>query len=571
VPAVAVVAFGAATVGLFVISRGKWSDAIIDSGREWIVPDALARGELLYRDVVYWFGPFTPYFHAAFFALFGSSFRTLAVAGVVGSIGVLAALFYALRAVTGRREAVLWTALAVPALVFMPNAGGSILGMGYRIWHAAAFALAAMAVLIAPAHVRRPWAPAFAGALAALAGLCRTEWGLVTLVGAGLAILHSETDRRKVWPKELRLFGAFLVVFGGVFVFFGISAGWDSFLRDAPVLLLNFPAETRSHVVLGGFSAWREGIWTLLYSTAMWLGVFFLVEIVALSRADPLRARRRLGPLAVLLLLFGVAAWRGGGLSGGLIWSAAPFVCATACVVGLRSGRQPVPPVLIGFGTTGLLLSHRRPFFIEDAPYVGPPLLFAFVCAAALCSIAVGREPAPNREKLGAGVAVLLVLLTGVAFASRLLEYGNDERVPIVGTGGFLSARAEIARDVEELGAAIRSNSRPTDGLVVFPEGEILNFLSGRKNPVRHKLYLPGYVNDRNEGEILRELQMGSPAAVVIWRRALGEYGAGFFGEDYGREIWRWIGENYHRRSFRVTAPAQPSQFEYYLRRASAR
>jgi hypothetical protein len=172
---------------------------------------------------------------------------------------------------------------------------------------------------------------------------------------------------------------------------------------------------------------------------------------------------------------------------------------------------------------------------------------------------------------LGAGVAVLLVFLTGVAFASRLLEYGNDERVPIVGTGGFLSARAEIARDVEELGAAIRSNSRPTDGLVVFPEGEILNFLSGRKNPVRHKLYLPGYVNGRNEGEILRELQMAAPAAVVIWRRALGEYGAGFFGEDYGREIWRWIGENYHRRSFRVTAPAQPSQFEYYLRRASAR
>src|SRR5207249_10307282 len=64
----------APTILLFLVSRGKWSDAIIDSGREWIVPDALARGDLLYRDVVYWFGPFTPYFHAAFFALFGSSF-----------------------------------------------------------------------------------------------------------------------------------------------------------------------------------------------------------------------------------------------------------------------------------------------------------------------------------------------------------------------------------------------------------------------------------------------------------------------------------------------------------------
>ncbi|HZI67356.1 MAG TPA: hypothetical protein VFF17_12395, partial [Thermoanaerobaculia bacterium] len=120
-------AFAAATVGLFLVSRGKWSDALVDSGREWIVPDALARGDLLYRDVVYWFGPFTPYFHAAFFEVLGSSFRTLVVAGIAGSIGVLAALHFALRAVTGKREALAWTALAVPVLVFMPNAGGSIL------------------------------------------------------------------------------------------------------------------------------------------------------------------------------------------------------------------------------------------------------------------------------------------------------------------------------------------------------------------------------------------------------------------------------------------------------------
>ena len=73
----------AATAALFVVSRGRWSDALIDSGREWIVPDALARGELLYRDVVYWFGPFTPYFQAAFLRAFGSGFTALVAAGAV--------------------------------------------------------------------------------------------------------------------------------------------------------------------------------------------------------------------------------------------------------------------------------------------------------------------------------------------------------------------------------------------------------------------------------------------------------------------------------------------------------
>jgi hypothetical protein len=54
---------------------------------------------------------------------------------------------------------------------------------------------------------------------------------------------------------------------------------------------------------------------------------------------------------------------------------------------------------------------------------------------------------------------------------------------------------------------------------------------------------------------------------VVVWRRALGEYGAGSFGDDYGREIRRWIGRNYERKPFRANATAGSLLFEYYARR----
>ena len=183
-PVAAGIALAGASVALFFISRGKWSDAIIDSGREWIVPDALAQGDLLYRDVVYWFGPLTPYFHALFFALFGSGFPTLVAAGIVGSIGVLAALHFALRAVTGRRRHSSGPRSRFPALVFMPNAGGSILGMGYRIWHAAGFALAAIS-LASRGNERRPiLRAALVGLLGGLAGLCRTEWGAVAVLAS---------------------------------------------------------------------------------------------------------------------------------------------------------------------------------------------------------------------------------------------------------------------------------------------------------------------------------------------------------------------------------------------------
>ncbi len=147
--------------------------------------DSLARGQLLYRDVVYWFGPFTPYFQSIFLRVFGSSFVSLVISGIVGSLGTLAALYWALRRVSGRREAFLWTALAIPVLIFMPNSGGAILGMGYRSWHPASFSL--LAVACASRIDRRSAVPraVLVGTLCAFAGLSRTEWGLMALAGVG--------------------------------------------------------------------------------------------------------------------------------------------------------------------------------------------------------------------------------------------------------------------------------------------------------------------------------------------------------------------------------------------------
>ncbi len=109
-----------------------------------------------------------------------------------------------------------------------------------------------------------------------------------------------------------------------------------------------------------------------------------------------------------------------------------------------------------------------------------------------------------------------------------------------------------MARQIEGLAAAIRRETTEGGSLVVFPEGEILNFLSGRVNPVQHKLYIPGYLTDANEGSVLAELEKRPPTAVVLWRRLTTEYSRGSFGEDYGRRIAEWIASNYEARLYGV-------------------
>jgi hypothetical protein len=546
----AAAAVAAATVGLFIVSRGKWSDALIDSGREWIVPDALARGELLYRDVVYWFGPFTPYFQAAFLRVFGSGFPALVVAGAVSAAGVLAALYLVLRRVAGRRAASVWTALAIPALVFMPNAGGALLGMGYRIWHAAGFALAAVALASGAPRSRRDLWMIAAGACAGLAGLCRTEWGLVAMGAAGLACLVRSRRREAGLRDAVGVAIGAVAVFAGGLGLFVWKAGRAAVVTDGHVLLTGLPPETRHFLVaFSGLPDWRSGSLELLYSAAMWSGVVLVAGLLATPRGAG-----RAGFIKMLTaagaVLVGTALL--GGAGGAVLFSAAPLVCFAGLVAGLWRRRGGPAAVLVACGSLGLLLSYRRPFHIGDSAYVGPPLLFAFVCAAGLLRMASASPRAAVRRRLGAAFGWTVAAFVVLGFAGRAWQYHAIESIPLEGTGGMLSGRPELAREIEELGRTVRDRTGDADGLVVFPEGEVLNLVSGRHNPIRHKLFLPGYLTAGNETAVLEELVRARPAAIVLWRRPVSEYDRGLFGEDYGQSLRKWIDENYRIEPFRA-------------------
>ena len=91
----------------------------------------------------------------------------------------------------------------------------------------------------------------------------------------------------------------------------------------------------------------------------------------------------------------------------------------------------------------------------------------------------------------------------------------------------------------------------------------MLNFLSGRPNPLRQKLYIPGYLTADNELALLDDLNRNRPRAIVIWNRPTGEYGRGSFGVDYAMRINRWIRENY----LRDAPPRRGATYVLYLRR----
>jgi hypothetical protein len=247
------------------------------------------------------------------------------------------------------------------------------------------------------------------------------------------------------------------------------------------------------------------------------------------------------------------------------MFSAAPLVSFAALFSGLRRSGRPASAALAAFGFLGLVLSYRRPFHIGDSAYVGPPLLFAFVAAAGLLRVRMERlGEAAVRRRFEKVTAAVLALLVAAAFAGRAAQYADWEGAAIDGTGGWLSARREVAEEIASLARTIREETLDGATLVVFPEGEILNYLSGRRNPIRHKLYIPGYLAAGNEAKVLAELNRAGPDAVVIWRRPTSEYGPSLFALDYGRSIGEWIDRNYSMAPFQPPG-APPRAYARFL------
>src|SRR4030042_3481929 len=61
----------------------KWPDILIDFGRELYIPWQLASGKVLYKDIAFFNGPFSQYFNALIFYLFGTSFINLVFSNLV--------------------------------------------------------------------------------------------------------------------------------------------------------------------------------------------------------------------------------------------------------------------------------------------------------------------------------------------------------------------------------------------------------------------------------------------------------------------------------------------------------
>src|SRR2546426_1592868 len=97
-----------AIIVLFIImlaaSWQRWTQPLIDHGREMNLPARILAGERVYSDVQVLYGPFAPHFNALLYRVFGIHLTVLKAAGAACAILILLMVYRLARALMSEWE-----------------------------------------------------------------------------------------------------------------------------------------------------------------------------------------------------------------------------------------------------------------------------------------------------------------------------------------------------------------------------------------------------------------------------------------------------------------------------------
>lgn len=548
----------------------RWGNPLIDAGRELNVPLRLARGDMLYSQVRYIYGPLSPYVNAALFRIFHPSLWVIWTRGIVTTIFVLAIVYWLARQITGRRPATL-ACLAVTWLCALKPEGNYVLPYAYSGLDGCLFGLGTLALCIVGLRKRSSSAGAsfaLAGVAASLAFLAKTEMGFAAIaIGVMAVVLAGFPDWRRLIAQMLAFLVPALGITAVVMEWFAIRVGWTTLTTDSYFFFGHVPWQLiHFNQVRFGFDHPWHSLGLMILSVLRLAAIAGLLAAICLlwsqrtrdaSRSgSPTRSSRQL--YALLLLSLAAIGITSPALSDLGPFMAMPFILIAlviAALVALRVNYTPSVSADASNARVFLLIavfalgSLARIFLRVSSggalsSFLVPLSIVLFVCVWLDLFPLFLKDPSARQlaRKAASAVLTLSLLVSAVVLSVR---YQRKFSYPIVTERGTWRTSPELGIAFNQALRYIDANTKPGGPVAPMPEGTSINFLSGRPNPLRDEISLPGMVTLREEESAIRTLQNLSVPLVLIVNRSTAEFGQAAFGVDYETTLVSWIEKNY--------------------------
>jgi hypothetical protein len=584
----------------------RWTQPLIDHGREMNLPTRILAGERIYNDVQVLYGPFAPHFNALLYQIFGIHLSVLKAAGAVCAILILLMIYRLARTLMSEWESFLVAGLALVACALKSTAN-YIQPYAYAALYGLVFALGSLVATVSyvkwrsesrlqaesprnlPAEGGTPNL-VLAGSLAGLSLISKPEIALAALAaGFAALIVESLTERKPLW-RGAALFSAPVVIIAAVTYSAILSrAPLRVLLEDNHILFTAMPPQLvyfNRHV--SGLAQWPS---SLLFSLAgvgtlaLWVGMCGVIGAIASRKQAEWRGVLKVG----LILVCAGALWREAAIRfSGASSNVTPFASAVfilPALIGLiirdcwrergRAGereswrqgdeekvggrdketKSASPPlslslrILLVIAVFSFVAILRVILNVATtgayAPFYLPALIVLY--SYLLFRVAPARLAKTDqiRENMRRAAMLMIALMAVGMAVNSVIRFRWFNTFTVSSPRGSFITIPEIGEPLQAAISYAEERTNPDDYLLAAPQATTINFLAARRYPLREEIIHPGFLAGEKELDAVERIKARKTPLILIVNMDTSEFRDRAFGVDYNQWLMRWISENY--------------------------
>ncbi len=594
----------ASFLALSVWSWRKWPDILVDFGRELYVPWQLAAGKVLYKDIAYFNGPFSPYLNSVWFRLFGVSMTTLIFANLAIIATITWIIYRMFREACDRLTGTMVGLAFVCVFAFSqytPSGSFSfVCPYSHELTHGILLTVAMIFLLNRYVQQRKPLDIVIPGLLLGLVCLTKAEVffaaAAAVAVGIGILLLSGMTHRRQTGFACLAFVAASLLPIIIFFVFLAIQMPATQALRGiagtwTPLLTSTVVYDPHYRLVMGLDHPGAN----FLTIVRVFIGIMLLTGALAvadIARRDRKDRKVLIGAGAFLFVAaFLVKQYQEPLL--GTYWRApVPWLLigwplplltlaagATIAILYIRHRAEQqmtarLAPLLMwaafAFVLLGKIILYPRVYHYGQTLAM-PATVLLIVCFVWLIPDLLEKVSGAGDRFRRLAVAMVVVDIVFYLFISNAYYSRKDY---LVGANGDAIMAYGLHTDVKGIATTqvlqrIKTLMPPDATFVVLPEGVMLNYLSRHPNPTPYVNFLPPELAMFGEAKIVDSFANFPPDYILVAHRETHEYSVGYFGADsrFGKQIMDWVNSHYVTVDRILNEPLKDKRFGIEIRK----
>lgn len=547
------------------LSWRKWNDEIIDSGDKLYLAWQLKEGKVLYKDIYYvMVGPFSPYFNSWIFKIFGTSYINIVFCDILLTLFLIILIFRIFRKITDFN-----TALIVSIIFITVFACSQYVGIGnynyiwpyaHSILHALLLSHIIILLLDSYYYKRKKITLSLIGFFAGILFLTKAE--IFFSIFLTISIMLSRLRKTHLCRKEIFiLLITFLIPILIFILYFHQFTDWKSALKYSIfqylMILKAKSVKWPFYLDISGldnplrnFCLAIKGLFVFLIILASYLLINFIS-----TKLNFKKIIKYVYLLLIPLSVFWVVNERNiifkDIISESQIERAIPFLLLFFFLSYLISKKHnnekiKIPPLLFSFFLFSFTLLFKIILNTRISHYGIFLAMPATLLISAILLYFIPKLFKENGELLR--LHSLLIISFFIASHFQLTKIIYSAKILSIGKRGdkfytYLSPQSLCLKKAVEI-----LKKYAVDDFVVFPEGIMLNYLARKECKYPYLKYIPlelycyNYIYDDPP---LNRFKKYPPSYVIIISRP-PDIGYVRFGFDYGKELKKWIEQNYN-------------------------